>query len=213
MRVAARATASFTLRGLRRARERALRALPRAPTPSLRSALRALRRADRLAGAALSGMLRPSNRLRQRARGASLHRLRSESRGGLEGARSSASGRRAGRAGRRDRSAPSSRGADLRACAARTGALAWLPPGPVARARTGAHLGAALRSPARAGGIAEAPTRSGAQRAQPECGLCLCAARRREHTRWRLFDRRRIHQRRDFVGLRRRSTPGRLPPG
>ena len=210
-RVSARAPTSLALRCLRRARKRALRALPRAPAASVRPALRALRSAYGLAGGSLSGMRRPPNRLRQRALGTSLLGRRSKGGRGLEGARPATSGRRSGRDCRRGCPASAGDRAHLRAGAARAGALSRLSPGPVAGSRAGAYLGAAVRSAARACGLAAAPARSGSQRAQPECRRCLCASARCQPARSRLPDRRCLHQRRHVYGLRKRPAPGRLP--
>ena len=210
-RVAARTSTAPALRGLRRARKRALRTLSRASAASVRPALRALRSADRLAGGSLPGMRRSPNRLRQRTLGASLRGRRPEGGGGLEGTWPTTPGSRAGGDRRRGRSAAAGDGAHLRAGAARAGALTRLSPGPLAGARAGAHLGAAVCSAARARRLAEAPARSGSQRAQPKCRLCLRASGRRQCAHSRLPDRRCLHQRRHVYGLRKRPAPGRLP--
>ena len=212
-RVSARAPTSLALRCLRRARKRALRALPRAPAASVRPALRALRSAYGLAGGSLSGMRRPPDRLRQRALGTSLLGRRSKGGRGLERARPAPPGRRSGRDCRRGCPASAGGRAHLRAGAARAGALSRLSPGPVTGSRVGAYLGAAVRSAARACGLAAAPARSGSQRAQPECRRRLCASARCQPARSRLPDRRCLHQRRHHLGLCQRSAPSRMPPG
>jgi hypothetical protein len=179
----------------------------------MRPALRALWSADRLACGPLSGMRRSPNRLQQRAFGTSLFGRRPESGGGLERAWSQAPGHRTGRNRCRGRPTAAGKGAYLCTGTARTGALSRLPSGPLAGARAGANLGAAVRSTARAGRLAEAPARPCAKRAQSKCRRGFRASARCQPTYTRLSDRRCLHQRRYLLGLRKCSAPGRLPPG
>lgn len=190
-----------------------MRTLPRAPAAPLWRALRTLRSADRLAGRTLPGMRRAPNILFQRALGASLQRRRAAGDRSLEGARITPPGRAAGRTGRGGRSAAAGKRAHLGAGAARAGTQSRLPSGPVAGARAGADLGTAVRAATFAGRACQAPARSGPERAPPECGGCIYLSARRQAARQRLPDRRRVHQWSHLLGLRRRSAPGRLPPG